>query len=50
MEGIELRVGGVDDLRVVVDGGLELGAGAEALEVGDVGGDEGQGRGLRRGA
>ena len=44
-EGIALGVGAVDDGGVVVDGGFQLGSGVEALEVGDVGGDEGEGLG-----
>ncbi len=39
-EGVELGAGAVDDLRIVVDGGGDLGAGTEALKVGDVGGDK----------
>ena len=45
-EGIELALRAVDDLRVVVDGGGDLRAWAEALEIGKVGGYVGEGRGL----
>ena len=46
-EGVELAGGAVDNLGVVVGDGCELGAGAEALKVGEVEGDEVEG--LRRG-
>ena len=49
-ERVALGVGAVDDGGVIVGGGFKLGAGVEAFDVTEVGGDEGEGLGLGDGA